>query len=127
MSRVLDASAVLALIFREPGMHLVQAALHDGAVILSVNLAELITTMLGRGMDEATARSIIGAIDPPVIPFDEDLAFRTGVLRAATRSAGLSLGDRACLSLAERLAVPALTADCVWGTLGLSIQVDVIR
>jgi ribonuclease VapC len=127
MSRVLDASAVLALIFREPGMQLVHEALRDGAVILSVNLAEVITTMLGRGMDEATVRSIIGAIDPPVVPFDEDLAFRTGFLRAATRSAGLSLGDRACLALAERLAMPALTADRVWGTLGLSTQVEVIR
>ena len=127
MSRVLDASAILALVFRETGAPLVQAALLDGAVILSVNLAEVITTMLGRGMDEATVRSILDAIDPPVLPFDEDLAYRTGLLRAPTRSAGLSLGDRACLALAERLALPALTADRVWSTLNLSMQVEVIR
>jgi PIN domain nuclease of toxin-antitoxin system len=48
-------------------------------------------------------------------------------LRSATRSAGLSLGDRACLALAERLGMVALTADRAWGTLQVGIQVDVIR
>jgi PIN domain nuclease of toxin-antitoxin system len=61
------------------------------------------------------------------VPFDEDLAYRAGLLRSVTRSAGLSLGDRACLALAEQLGQPALTADRAWGTVQISIQVDVIR
>ena len=62
-----------------------------------------------------------------IVPFDAELAYRAGMLRSATRPAGLSLGDRACLALAERLGLPALTADRAWGALQVGIPVDVIR
>ena len=108
-------------------MSRVNDAIRDGAVILSVNLAEVVTTMVNRGMIEADVRRILHAVDLIVVPFDEELAYRAGLLRSMTRSAGLSLGDRACLALAERLGVPALTTDRVWGTLQLGIKLEVIR
>jgi PIN domain nuclease of toxin-antitoxin system len=40
---------------------------------------------------------------------------------------GLSLGDRACLSLGLRLEVPVMTTDQVWASLDLSIAVHVVR
>ena len=40
---------------------------------------------------------------------------------------GLSLGDRACLALALKLNLPALTTDRIWENLNLSVQVQVIR
>jgi PIN domain nuclease of toxin-antitoxin system len=40
---------------------------------------------------------------------------------------GLSLCDRACLALAQSLAVPALTADRSWARLDLGIAIEVIR
>jgi PIN domain nuclease of toxin-antitoxin system len=124
---VLDASAVLAVVFREPGMQRVDQAIRDGAVILSVNLAEVITRLVDRGFDRIDIRQLLDAMTLTVVPFDEDLAYRAGLLRLVTRSAGLSLGDRACLALAEQLGQPALTADRAWGTVQISIQVDVIR
>ena len=48
-------------------------------------------------------------------------------LRPLTRSQGLSLGDRYCLALAERLGVPAATTDRAWGTLELGIPIEVLR
>jgi ribonuclease VapC len=108
-------------------MSRVDDAIRDGAVILSVNLAEVVTRMIDKGMTEADIRRLLAAIELVVVPFDEDLAHRAGLLRSATRSAGLSLGDRACLALAERLGLPALTADRAWGRLQVGIQVDVIR
>ena len=58
-----------------------------------------------------------------------DLAYRAGALEPVTRREGLSLGDRACLALAERHGVPALTADRSWAAAGarLGIAVELIR
>jgi ribonuclease VapC len=50
-----------------------------------------------------------------------------GRLWDQTRQAGLSLGDRACLSLGLRLGVSVLTSDRVWASLGLGISIQVIR
>ena len=84
--------------------------------------------MINLGMTDADVRAKRGrTMSIQVVPFDEELAYRAGLLRSATRSAGLSLGDRACLALAERLGVPALTTDRIWGTLQLGIQIEVIR
>ena len=64
---------------------------------------------------------------PPAIAFDYDLAFQTGLLRPITKRAGLSLGDRACLALGAQLGVPVLTTDRSWESLGLPVEVRVIR
>jgi PIN domain nuclease of toxin-antitoxin system len=48
-------------------------------------------------------------------------------LRALTRAYGLSFGDRACLALARRLGLPALTAERAWAELDLGIPVEVLR
>jgi ribonuclease VapC len=42
---------------------------------------------------------------------DEALALMIAELLPSNRSMGLSLGDRACLALALKLNLPALTAD----------------
>jgi bifunctional DNA-binding transcriptional regulator/antitoxin component of YhaV-PrlF toxin-antitoxin module len=46
-------------------------------------------------------------------------------LRPLTKAAGLGLGDRACLALAKRLGVPALTAERSWPGLANSLGVQV--
>jgi PIN domain nuclease of toxin-antitoxin system len=57
---------------------------------------------------------ILGA---EIVDFEIDQACITGKLRTATRAAGLSLGDRACLALAAKRNLPAMTADQAWGRL----------
>jgi PIN domain nuclease of toxin-antitoxin system len=47
--------------------------------------------------------------------------------RTDTLRRGLSLGDRACLALAETLGLSAITADRHWAQLGLSIDIRPIR
>ena len=54
---------------------------------------------------------------------DLTAALAAGHPRPATRSAGLSLADRACLALAKTLGLPALTADRSW--LGVADAVGV--
>lgn len=123
---VMDSSAVLALVYQEPGQEHVSAAL-PGARISSVNLTEVISKLLDRGLsldqvdDQMTDLSLV------VIDFDRDLAIQAGVLRSATRPRGLSLGDRACLALAMREKLPVMTADKAWCDLDLPVEVVLIR
>ena len=50
-------------------------------------------------------------LDFEVVALDRGQAEGAGLLRATTREAGLSLGDRACLALARQRGMPALTTD----------------
>jgi PIN domain nuclease of toxin-antitoxin system len=52
---------------------------------------------------------------------------RAGQLWALTRQQGLSLGDRACLSLGLRLGVKVVTCDRAWAELPLELEVQVLR
>jgi len=44
-----------------------------------------------------------------------------------TATGALSLGDRACLALGERLGLPVVTADRAWADLDLDVAVSLIR
>lgn len=114
---VLDASAVLALLRRERGWERVADAL-PGARISAVNLSEVAAKLADAGMPEDAARAALGALTLDVVPFDEEQAWASGQLRVATRSAGLSLGDRACLALGIARGVSVVTMDRAW--VGLS-------
>ncbi len=115
---VLDSSALLALLFDEPGADRVAAVLPD-AVVSAINLAETATKLHDRGLDEAAARAAVAATGVRIVPFSEDLAWIAARLRASTRDAGLSLGDRACLSLAIDRSASAYTADQAWARAGV--------
>ncbi len=110
---VLDSSAVLALLLAEPGADTVAGYLPD-ACISAVNLAEVVSKLSERGMPAADARQAVEGMGVEVVPFDDEQAQLTGALRPATRLLGLSLGDRACLALAQLRSIPAVTADRAW-------------
>jgi PIN domain nuclease of toxin-antitoxin system len=123
---VLDASALLAVLRAEPGSDLVEPRL-EGARIGAVNLSEVVTKLIDDGVPEAEIRRAIGRLELDVHVFDAQHAYSAGVLREATRAFGLSLGDQACLALAQSLGAPALTADRSWSRLDLGIAIEVIR
>jgi PIN domain nuclease of toxin-antitoxin system len=124
-SAVLDSSAVLALLFGEPGAERVKETL-PGALLSAVNFAEIVTKLCERGMPQDQARLAIEAIGVEVVDFGIDQACVTGELRNRTRSAGLSLGDRACLALAQQQNLPAVTADTAWAQIP-ELNVVIIR
>ena len=122
---VLDASALLALLLEEVGgTELADRA--AGAAISSVNLAEVVGRLADRGVPPDVCRDELGGLDLAVVPFEEDAAYTAGTLRPITRKAGLSLGDRACLALAMQLDRPALTADRVWSSLRVGVEVEIL-
>jgi PIN domain nuclease of toxin-antitoxin system len=110
----------------EPGADTVQAAL-SGAIMSAVNVSEVIARLVDR--DSESQQRTFGAIQDlgvQIVPFDSAQAFVAGKLRSVTRSAGLSLGDRACLALAKTRGAPALTADREWRNIAAAAQVEVI-
>lgn len=123
---VADASAILALVFVERGRDHVAVTL-PGAAISAVNLAEVMSKMLDKGLSPEQVRGQLNDLSLIVVDFDQDLALRTARLRAATRHRGLSLGDRACLALAIREKLPVITADTAWSDLDLGVEVVLIR
>lgn len=122
---VLDSSAVLALLLAEPGSEQVRAAL-PGALLSTVNLAEVVSKLNERGMPADETRAAVEATGVEWVDFTADQACAAGALRGETRAAGLSLGDRACLALARLRSLPAITADAAWGRLP-GFDVVVIR
>lgn len=128
-SSVLDASALLALLYQETGAEIVAERVEQGAAISTVNVAEVVTRLSERGMLSTTIETTFAALDLEIVGFTQQFAYQTGLLRAPTRSAGLSLGDRACLALAQHLGLSAMTTDRAWQPLqtALGVTVQVIR
>lgn len=126
IKNVLDASAVLAVLNGEPGEKKVVPILAESA-INAVNLTEVGAKLIEAGMDESSAQIAVSVLGiGEVTDFDEELAWETAKLRPLTKQYGLSLGDRACLALAIKLKVPAVTADKQWSKLKLC-KVLIIR
>jgi PIN domain nuclease of toxin-antitoxin system len=123
---LLDASAVMALLRGEAGAERVLQVLPDSA-ISAVNYAEVISKLIDLGAPAAQAIAAAGQLALEIIPLDGSMAIRAGALRQATRSRGLSLGDRACLALATQTGLPTLTADRAWAELDLEVEVVLIR
>ncbi len=126
-SCVLDASALLALLQQEPGAETVETLLEE-AVISSVNWSEVVQKSLDRGVGLDNLREDLKALGLSIAPFDVEDAEIAAALRRGTAELGLSLADRACIALASRLSIPALTTDSAWAELELeAVFVRLIR
>jgi PIN domain nuclease of toxin-antitoxin system len=123
---VADASAVIALLVGEPFTRFEPSRLAN-ASISAVNLSEVLTRLHEIGMPESAAASAIARLNLRVIAFDEPQARATARLRPATRHVGLSLGDRACLALGDRLGCAVVTADRIWASLDVGVEIVLIR
>ncbi len=123
---VLDASALLALLNDESGADAAARAVPHG-LLCAVNHSEVVAKLSEAGMPDSDIVAALGGLGLEVVPFDEALSLAAGLLRTVTAHLGLSLGDRACLALAQARGLPALTADRVWLDLDLEVEVRAIR
>lgn len=123
---VLDASAVVALLWEEPGAGAVEPLLGQ-AVMSAVNWAEVLQRYWAHGIEVAGKRDSVEALGITVEEFSPEDAEIAAELWAPTRGAGLSLADRACLALARRLGLAAHTADRDWQKVDVDVEVVLIR
>jgi len=112
-------------LFDEPGADRVERALPD-ALISAANLAEVIAKLVDRGLDGNEALADLRELDLNVVALDRAQAEAAGLLRSATRKVRLSLGDWACLTLAQQRGASTLTTDQrqaeVAGAIGVEVQ-----
>lgn len=123
---VLDSSALLAMLQSEPGGDFVQELL-EASLMSTVNWSEVVQKALDRQVETAGLREDVEALGLEIVPFTPEQAERTAHLRSQTRQFGLSLGDRACLALAAERRLPAVTADRVWSSVEIGINIRAVR
>jgi PIN domain nuclease of toxin-antitoxin system len=122
----LDASALLAFLFRETGHEQVSALLAT-ACLSTVNLAEVMGRFVRDGHDARPIPRLLSNSGLEIVPFTATDASLAASLLPVTRPLGLSLGDRACLALALSRGIAALTADRVWADLDIGVTIHLIR
>ncbi len=126
MKAVVDASVVIAKMFREPGGDALKAAIADGSVMSDINRAEVINRLMRDGADPLTALASAEAVDLEAIPFSSELLPAMTAIFPHARRANLSLADCACLATARHLRLPALTADRTWAEIAGEVGVEVV-
>lgn len=123
---IADASAILALLKREPFGEFEPKRLFR-ATISAVNLSEVLERLCAGGLSRSEAEEAVAELGLQVTDFDEAQARLTAYLRPQTREAGLSFGDRACLALGQHLGYPVITADRAWTRVALEVEIVLIR
>lgn len=123
---VLDSSAILAVLLGESG-HDLAAERADGALLCSVNLAEVVTKCVEFAYPEDLALQYVRDSNIEIVAFDSSLAVLAGRLRNRAGKGVLALGDRACIATAIHRQATAVTADRIWSTLDLGCPIELIR
>ena len=126
MKAVLDASAVLAFLQNEPGSAEVEAVLAE-ASMSAVNWSEVVQKALAANVEISGMRADIRGLGLTIEAFTAEHAEYAGQLWTDTKKHGLSLGDRACLSLGHHLQLPIFTMDRTWKNPALPLDVRVLR
>lgn len=125
-STVLDASALICLVRREPGWERV-ASFGVTGLLSAVNLVEVIYRLKSNGMPIEAIGPAVRPLVGCIIPFDDPQAFVAAGLHSQTRASGLSLADCACLALGLSEKAVVVTADKKWKSLKLDVEVVQVR
>lgn len=107
-----DASALLVLLQGETGAPVVEQALQAGGTVAAVNWSEVAQEVRAAGGSWQLARALLlsyGLDVAPVLAADAERAAELW-----RRGGGLSLADRLCLAVGERLSAVVWTADRAW-------------
>ncbi|MER3388600.1 MAG: PIN domain-containing protein [Microcella sp.] len=107
----MDSSALLAYLQGESSAGTVREHLEKGGVVSAANWSEVAQKM-SRRHSWSIGRSLLLSFPLQISPVTVDEAEAAAAMWEP--STPLSLADRLCLSLADRLELPALSADRAW-------------
>ena len=118
---VFDSSALLSVLQGEEGAGHAEEALKAGGVCGAANWSEVAQKVQAHGRNWDLARSLLASYGlriEAVTVADAEWAARRWV-----RGKGLSLADRLCMALGDRLDAEIWTADQAWGAGGRIRQI----
>ena len=118
---VFDASALLAFLQGEDGAKTVERELEAGGVCGAANWSETAQRVMARRHDWELARTLLLSYGLEIAPVTSEDAEWAAI--RWRKEEGLSLGDRLCLALGERLDATVWTADKAWGATGRIRQI----
>ena len=130
MIHVMDSSAILAILRGELGCDYVQELLQsEECTISSVNMAEVGSKLIDYGLPPEEFPRIARQLQIDIIDFNAEQSIQSAQIRKITRFAGLSLGDRTCIALAQLMQGCVVTSDRAWIDIAevTQIQVKMIR
>jgi len=118
---VFDASALLSYLQGGQGAAEVEEVLNDGGACGAANWSEIAQKVRAHGRNWDLARSLLASYGLRVEAVTVDDA--EWAARRWTAGEGLSLADRLCMALGDRLDAVVWTADQAWGTSGRIRQI----
>jgi PIN domain nuclease of toxin-antitoxin system len=129
---IIDASAALAFLQQETGFEVVDGALASApSCITTVNYCEVLSKLLERGMPQGEALATVKDLRLELIDFGQALAEEAAAMRSRTMRIGASIGDRACLALAQQYQAQGdahvYTAEQSWVKLKWPFKIVLIR
>lgn len=123
---VLDASAVTAVLRKEPGHEKVLPHLR-GSLISSVNLAEVFCTARSYGSAPEVDERAIDTMQLVRVPFDDEQAKLLASIYLETLGSTVGIADRVCMALGLLHGLPVLTGDHQWIEHDVGIKVKLFR
>jgi len=111
VTTVIDASVVLVWLQDEPGADAAEPLLMEG-VIGAANWSEVLQKVRQHGAEPEAAARLLNSFGLRVAEVTQDDAEIAADLWQ--RESPLSLGDRLCLALAQRLELRVATANSAW-------------
>lgn len=125
---IIDASALIALFFNEPGATTVLEHIRNSTGLVSiVNYCEVLTKLYETEFPVKEFDTVFDRMPLTLIDVNKEISRYAAALRPSTKHAGLSLGDRYCIACAYYYRGTALTADRVWNTVKVSVPIVCIR
>ena len=118
---VFDASALLSFLQGEQGATEAGGALDDGGACGAANWSEIAQKIRAHGRNWDLSRALLASYGVQVMPVTADDA--EWAARRWVAGEGLSLADRLCMALGDRLDAVVWTADRAWGTDGRIRQI----
>lgn len=114
MSVMLDAFAVLAVLRNESASNEVEALITEGAVVSTVNVAEVLDRLCRTGTPHDEVTADFAELDADIVHPPADVTVEAGLMRARNyhhRKRAVSLADCMAAAHAIHLDVPLATAD----------------